>query len=264
MFKNRKRGGLPRIDDWFRSMVIRRIGVGTSLVPGDLEIASRMYGFRGTRFGAFYPNVVNYTRAPLSDDIVMANSFPKKTIMVGNSADPTNRHIAVLRALHAIWDGSFSVYLPLAYGDSEYADLVIALARDLFGNNANVQRTFLAPDEYSRVLEAVDVAIYNHNRQQALGNILYLLSIGKKVYLRSDTTTFAFFQDNGIEVYPTEHLLEGKHSLAELLDIKDRTNVFDRVFGLVSDQRAEHEWRNIFKNMTKKRNRRVANPHRPK
>jgi dTDP-N-acetylfucosamine:lipid II N-acetylfucosaminyltransferase len=250
-YKNRPRGGRSRLTEVLRKKVIPRFGHGTSLVPGDLDIAAQVYGFAGTRFGAFYPNPVDYSLAQNASRKPSAGEDKVRVVMVGNSADPTNQHIAVLHSLHKIWDGSFDVHLPLAYGKPDYADQVAKVAVSLFDKHAQVQRDFLGPNEYSDVLRSVDVAIYNHNRQQGLGNILFLLAAGKTVYIRSDTTTFDFFQANQIEVFSTERLLQGMVTTAELFDHHADNGVFQRVSDLVSDRRAEQEWRNIFQTIGK-------------
>ena len=58
--------------------------------------------------------------------------------------------------------------------------------------------------EYKALLKKVDVAIFWHKRQQGLGNIITLLGLGKKIYLRRDVTTWNFFRDLKIEVYDFE------------------------------------------------------------
>jgi len=50
-------------------------------------------------------------------------------------------------------------------------------------------------DEYTRLLNSVDIAIYNNNRQQATGNIEILGFLGKKIFVRSDTTTWEHYVD---------------------------------------------------------------------
>jgi len=220
-------------------------------VPGDLDVATQVYGFSGARFRAFYPNPVDYS---LARRVVTESANKEKAsrvIMIGNSADPTNQHVPVLQALHGIWDGKFDVYLPLAYGKSGYANEVARIATDLFGTHARIQRTFIQPDEYGKVLQSVDVAIYNHNRQQGLGNIFFLLAAGKKLYIRSDTTSYAFLEENHLPVYCTEHLLGGQVSCEQLFEFRVNEEVFERVINLVSDDRAEQEWRTLFQTIGK-------------
>ena len=47
----------------------------------------------------------------------------------------------------------------------------------------------------------IDIAIFAHKRQQAMGNIITLLGLGKKVYIRREITTWQFFKDINVNVY---------------------------------------------------------------
>jgi dTDP-N-acetylfucosamine:lipid II N-acetylfucosaminyltransferase len=68
-------------------------------------------------------------------------------------------------------------------------------------------------------LSSVDVGLFNHDRQQALGNIFSLLYFGKKVYIKNDITTWDFLTSKGITVYNIYDL--DKLNLEELIYIED-------------------------------------------
>lgn len=65
---------------------------------------------------------------------------------------------------------------------------------------------FMAFDEYLDFLSNIDVAIFNHERQQAMGNKITLLGLGKKVYMRSDITPWSTFSEKGIQVFDIENI----------------------------------------------------------
>ena len=69
--------------------------------------------------------------------------------------------------------------------------------------------TFLNREQYASFVASVDILIMNHQRQQGLGNIFSYLYLGKKVYIRSDNSSFQFFEEHGIKVYDTRALLSG-------------------------------------------------------
>ncbi|MDT4885149.1 hypothetical protein FQZ97_1213590 [compost metagenome] len=56
-------------------------------------------------------------------------------------------------------------------------------------------------DQYLNFLGRVDIAIFNHKRQQAMGNIITLLGLGKKVYMRNDVSSWRTFSKAGIKIY---------------------------------------------------------------
>ena len=50
------------------------------------------------------------------------------------------------------------------------------------------------------------MVIFGHKRQQALGNSIILLGLGKKVYMRNDITPWQFFADISVKVYNSENI----------------------------------------------------------
>jgi dTDP-N-acetylfucosamine:lipid II N-acetylfucosaminyltransferase len=57
--------------------------------------------------------------------------------------------------------------------------------------------------EYYENLENASHAIFNLKVQQGLGNILGLLYMGKKVFLREDTSTYKEFKKLGLKIFST-------------------------------------------------------------
>ena len=55
--------------------------------------------------------------------------------------------------------------------------------------------------DYIDLLSSIDIAVFSHDRQQAMGNIITLLSLGKKVYLKPKISSTQMFQDYNITVF---------------------------------------------------------------
>jgi hypothetical protein len=53
-------------------------------------------------------------------------------------------------------------------------------------------------DEYLKFLKSIDIAIFNHERQQAMGNTINLLGMGKKVFMRTGLSHYDFMKSIGI------------------------------------------------------------------
>lgn len=182
------------IKEMFRNFVIKRLGHIITLVKGDFYLAKDWYGIKGKYHHGAYVS-------PISKKYLDSMPFIKKEIndpviiQIGNSADPTNNHIEALQSLKEYKDKNINIYAPLSYGNKEYANLVIEEGNKLFGDKFIPLTEFLSPLEYSKYLNSVDIAIFNNDRQQALGNIYALLYLNKKVYIRSDTTMFKHFID---------------------------------------------------------------------
>ena len=63
-------------------------------------------------------------------------------------------------------------------------------------------------EEYTNYLWSIDIAIFDADRQNALGNMLKLLYMGSKVYLSPDNPLYAFFLSKGIAVFDARTLSE--------------------------------------------------------
>ena len=122
-------------------------------------------------------------------------------ILIGNSADPSNNHFEALEIAKEQVFNSYHVYCPLSYGNPGYAKEVIKHGETLFGNHFTGLTDFIPIDNYNRFLSEIDVALFNHKRQQAIGNITFLAGMGKKVFLRSDITTWSFLRNIGVKVF---------------------------------------------------------------
>ena len=80
---------------------------------------------------------------------------------------------------------------------------VIDAGKQIFGDKFQPLIEFMPFKDYLELLGKIDIAIFNHNRQQAMGNITTLLGLGKKVYVRSNETPWKMFNKLQIKVYDT-------------------------------------------------------------
>lgn len=138
-----------------------------------------------------------------------------KRILVGNSATPTNRHREVFELLSKFRDGGIEVYVPLSYGDENYKSHVLRCGKSLLGDAFHPLIDYMPKEDYLRFLSTIDVGIFNHDRQQALGNIYQLLATGAKLYLADDGDTLSHLASFGFRVHPISNI-QGC-SLSELL-----------------------------------------------
>lgn len=242
------------IIELMKKRIIKHIDSVIALVEEDYHFMKKKYETQATYRFAFYPNPISYECLDYLKNSIKKNS---KIIMIGNSATETNRHHEILEALKDVLPDNFDyeIICPLSYGDSSYAKFVISLGEKLFGKKFVPLTQFLDPHEYSKILASVDIAIFNHKRQQGLGNILALLYSGKKVYIRSDVSTWQFLNRIGITVYDTIKILN-----------KEETNLFDFekeigdknrqiVLREFSEKRCVELWKSIFDELRNKKGR---------
>ena len=94
-------------------------------------------------------------------------------------------------------------------------------------------------------MDSVDVAIMNHKRQQGLGNIAILLRLGKKIYMRRETSTFQHYTDLGVKVFDIADIRKNPEQTfvwSDELAINNREIIFDHS----SKEQSISEWRAIF------------------
>lgn len=211
-----------KIGEFFRRPVIKNIGHLVTYIEGDLQFARKWYGARGQ-----YHECLMYT-----SNLYKEYRFPKKkantiNIQVGNSADSTNNHMEVLEKLVPYKDQDICIYVPLSYGSQVYAETIISEGKRLFGSKFKPLTKIMPFDDYLTFLGSIDIAIFNHKRQQAMGNTITLLGLGKTIYMRSDTTQWNFFKSKGIEIKDVEKLYT-----LEYENIIENTRIVKEYFSL--------------------------------
>lgn len=190
------------IYEYIRSRTIRHFRTIACFIKGDYEIASEIYKTKAEYKYICYPIPVDFLF--LEKLRFNKNRSQGKTILLGNSAAPTNNHIEILKYLSHLADSDIKIICPLSYPDEQkYISEVISYGNELFGNKFSPLLELMSPEEYGKLLSEVDIAIMNHERQQGLGNVLSLLYLGKKVYLREEVTSFSFLNSLGLKIFKT-------------------------------------------------------------
>lgn len=204
-----------KLKEFFRRPVIKRMGHLVTYVDGDVELARNWYGATGR-----YHECIMYTSNIYREYAIKSEPHGTINIQIGNSADSSNNHLEILERLAPFRDQDIAIYAPLSYGGQEYAQSVINMGRDRFGDKFKPLTNFMPFDQYLDFLGKIDIAIFNHKRQQAMGNIITLLGLGKKVYMRNDITPWLMFKKKGVKVY--------ENSEIELSSIDERAMMCNR------------------------------------
>lgn len=181
--------------------VIERIGGLVTYLSEDVALARKWYKAKGEYIECLmYPsNLFNVQELKINVQVY-------KSILVGNSADPSNNHIEIFKKLEKFKHENIIVYVPLAYGSKEYASHVISEGEKIFGDRFVPLTNFMAFDDYMKFLQGIHIAIFAHRRQQGMGNTISLLGMGKKVVIRKQVSQWSFFKELGITVFDFEGL----------------------------------------------------------
>jgi dTDP-N-acetylfucosamine:lipid II N-acetylfucosaminyltransferase len=182
--------------EFFRRIAIKRLGHIINYQKGDYELAVSWYGAKAKWHECFM-----YTSNLFHEPSVASGVHSGINILVGNSADPSNNHIDVLEKLAAYKDEDIHIYVPLSYGDKQHAETVALYGEQVFGVKFTAMHAFMKHEEYTDFLAQVDIAIFNHDRQQAMGTIRNLLGMGKKVYMKQHLTSALKLAQDGIKTF---------------------------------------------------------------
>lgn len=221
--------------EFFRRPVIKNMAYLVTYIKGDYELAQQWYDAKGQ-----YQECFMYTSNLYKEYDVTEKKGRSIDILVGNSADPSNNHLEVFDKLDDFKDQDIKIYTPLSYGDKDYALKIATEGRRRFGNKFYVMEDFMPFDKYLEFLSEIDIAIFNHKRQQAMGNTITLLGLGKKVYLRSDVTQWDLFNSNGIAVYDIKEFVLNDNKNNQLEENKRRVKAY------FSEQTLVNQLREVF------------------
>lgn len=191
LLRDRKPHLYTRYYEFMKRKIMHKCRMYMTFAAPDFMLAQKWYHAKGVQFDCLYPS---NTDISLLDSIRSPGmKHDKANVLLGNSATDTNQHLPMLNILSKYKDYNINIYCPLSYGDKEYGAKVEAYGKNLFGEKFIPVKDYKTPDEYAKFLNGMDIAVFNNNRQQGTGNIEILAYLGKKVYVRSDTTTWGHY-----------------------------------------------------------------------
>lgn len=188
-----------------------------------VPVLSREYEVLKAHYKGELPKLENWNYGTLEDDYkieVDNGSKEAVNILIGNSATYTNNHWELLNIIKNVKCVEYQKLIcPLSYGDTTYAQCVKKHGENLFGEQFEPLMGFMPKGDYIKLLASCTVAVFNHIRQQAVGNIIIMLYLGAKVYVRRENPIYSFYKDIGIKIFLIESIVsEGKiiNDLSEL------------------------------------------------
>jgi len=229
-----------RVREFFRRPVIKNIKCFTTTVPGDYKLAQDWYNIKSK----WIHNLMYPSHLFRDAETIICNKFDKTEtyIQVGNSADPSNNHFEVIESLVKFKNKNIKVFCPLSYGSEQHKHKVIEYGYKLLSDKFIPLTEFMSFEEYNSYMACIDIAIFNHDRQQAMGNIIGLLSLGKKVVMKPSITPFTFFSDMaGIKIYTIDD-----PNLLESLNKQESFNNIQKMKSYFNKERLRMNWTDVF------------------
>lgn len=225
----------PEKQSWIKKQVIKNIPHCIPVTPDDYVYLKSNYNTK-----AKYNKCINYIRSLKLESSEIKQKISNTTkILIGNSATNTNRHLDVFNLIKNY--KNVEIIVPLSYGDNEYAKNIIAQGEKLFENFTPLV-DFMEYDKYHKLLENIDIAIFNHNRQQGVGNIILVLSMGKTLYISKENNAYSMLKDMGISFFDVNELKEGLKEIT----LEEKQKNKEIILENYNEQKATEEWRRIF------------------
>lgn len=186
-----------------KNLLINRFDYFSAPIPDDYRLLKRTLG---TKFRAKYVQL-NY--GSVEEEFMPGQcGVSGNDILLGNSATGTNNHLEIINLLSSIDIGDRKVVVPLSYGSQSYGDEIEKCGRRLLGNHFVPIRNLMPLEQYNALISSCSIAIMNHRRQQALGNIGTMLYHGAKIFLDESNVVYKFFKRKGVYVFSVREITE--------------------------------------------------------
>jgi len=238
-----------KFEEFLRRIVLRNIAEITTVIKGDYNLAKKWYNVKGRLRYAMYSVPLNTNAI---DKIIKSNVKPSEnpgsvSILIGNSADPGNNHFEIIEILKKFKNEEILIYSLLNYGDSDYADKVIEYGKKEFGEKFIGIVDYMQYDDFILFMNNIEIIVFNHKRQQALGNLFLAYYLKKKVFINTESTLYEFFRDDlGLTIRSTLQIPElNFQQFVSTTDDEVKNNRL-KVTNVLEEDYIVNQWRLLF------------------
>lgn len=155
----------------------------------EAKLISSLPQFMPWNYGSLEENLV----ANFIGQRVIGNS-----ILIGNSASMTNNHIEAFDLIvNYDLPETTKVFVPLSYGNEQYKKNILKKGKEQLNDRFYPITNFMPINEYVKIIRQCGYVIMNHKRQQAVGNIVIMLYLGARVFLREENPTYRMLKKEG-------------------------------------------------------------------
>lgn len=113
-----------------------------------------------------------------------------------------------------------------------------SLGQEYFSENFEPLMDFMSVQDYVAAIKKCGYVIMNHVRQQAVGNIVIMLYLGARVFVRQENPVYDFFKSAGVAISTVQELEKRPELLNTPLSEGERINNRNIVSDYWSRERA--------------------------
>lgn len=163
--------------------------------------------------------------SPCDENLINSPYVDGNNIQIGNSGDPTNNHLDIMKILRKYSLKGKNIYVPMSYGGSRtYLAIVRKYGKYLWKRNFIPLVDFLPKEQYYKILGSSRYALFYHERQQAMGNIYTALWNGCMVFVSETSPVYKHLQKLGFLFFTIQHDLKRIENGDKLSDEEIRCN----------------------------------------
>ena len=188
---------------YFKLRAIEKVRIFAPVLPEEHTIIAKRHNINPM------PKYMSWNYGNLEDDLIKGfegMTVSGDNIMVGNSATPTNNHLDAFEFLEKIDTGKKKILVPLTYGDDQYLKEILPKGHEMLGEGFEPMTDYLPTEEYVAIIRSCGFVIMNHVRQQALCNIVIMMYLGAKIFLRAECPTYDYFKNQGAIIFSVQEL----------------------------------------------------------
>ena len=137
---------------------------------------------------------------------IFGSKVEENRIIIGNSATQENHHLEVFDMLEHLKNEDIKIFCPLSYGDNEYGKKVAEEGARIFGEKFVPIFDFMNYEEYLKFLSEIKIGIFYNDRQQAMVNIEMMIIMGKKVFIRKNTSMWLEYLSSDLKLFDADQI----------------------------------------------------------
>jgi dTDP-N-acetylfucosamine:lipid II N-acetylfucosaminyltransferase len=202
-----------------REKAIEKVSIFSPVLPNEYSLVRNSHNWKK------FPECARWNYGTIEDHLVKGfedEQVNDNAILVGNNASFTCNHIETFNFLNVKGFQDRDIVVPLSYGDKIYGQRVAEAGERYFGRSFSPLMDFMPLQDYVAAIRKCGYVIMNHKRQQAVGNIVIMLYLGARVFVRQENPVYSFFMDMEVILSTVQELEANPALLKTPLTIEER------------------------------------------